>query len=61
MAEKIGFGFIAGFAQGLGNILPRLNRTTTETIDSNEKRITETASVSDVFYSATGQAIANTG
>ena len=61
IAEKIGFGFIAGFAQGLGNILPRLNRTTTETIDGNEKRITESVSVPDVFYSATGQAIANTG
>ena len=61
IAEKIGFGFIAGFAQGLGNILPRLNRTTTETIDGNEKRITESVTVPDVFYSATGQAIANTG
>ena len=30
MIEKIGFGFIAGFAQGLSNVLPRLNKTTIE-------------------------------
>ena len=61
LIEKIGFGFIAGFAQGLGNVLPRVNKTTIESIDGNEKSITETTTTRDVLYSATGQAIADTG
>ena len=61
LIEKIGFGFIAGFAQGLGNVLPRLSKTTTETTAGDEKIITETISPRDVLYSAAGQAIADTG
>ena len=61
LIEKIGFGFIAGFAKGLSNVLPRINKTTIESIDGNEKRITETTTTRDVLYSATGQAIDDTG
>lgn len=61
MAQKIAFGFISGFAQGLGRAVSQTNSITTTTSDGTVTSTSEDLDVQDELLSAGGEAVAQTG
>lgn len=61
MVQKIAFGFISGFAQGLGTAVSQTNSITTTTADGTVTSTSEDLDVQDELISAGGKAVADTG
>jgi intracellular multiplication protein IcmE len=61
LAQKIGIGFLSGFAEGFGDAISQKGQTTISSTTGTVTSSTEDLSTKEELYAAGGKAVANTG